>query len=129
MEVLVAISLLAAATTLVGGFTHQVRSGLRERELSTRCDWELMNARERIGSWPAEKITLEQIQQIPLSDSLTARANNVHLTAAIRNVEKPLPATQITLAIECDLNGQTVQPSILTFWVPVAAATIAEANP
>jgi hypothetical protein len=129
MEVLVAISLLAAATTLVGGFTHQVRSGLRNRELSTRCDWELMNARERIGSWPAEKINLEQIQQLPLSDSLATRANNVYLTAAIRRVEKPLPAMQVTLAIECDVNGQTVQPSNLTFWVPIAAATNAEANP
>ena len=129
MEVLVAIALLAVATTLVGGFVHQVQAGLRDRELSTRCDWELLNARERIGSWRTEQITLEQIRQIPVSDSLTSLVENAHLTASIQDIEKPLPAKQITLAIECDLKGQTVQPSILTFWVTSTAAKNAEENP
>ncbi len=118
MEVLVAIALLAVAITLVGGFVHQVKIGLRDRELSTRFDWELMNARELIGSWPLEQITLERIQQISLSESLTNQATNPHLAASIQKIENPRPATQITLAIECELNGQTIQPSILTFWVP-----------
>ena len=129
MEVLVAISLLAVATALVGGFVHQVQAGLRDRELSTRCDWELMNARERIGSWQTDQISLEKIQQIPISDSLSSHVNNAHLIASIKNIEKPVPATQITLAIECELKGQTVQPSILTFWVPTMDEKNTEANP
>lgn len=120
LEVVVGIALLAAATTLVGGFVHQVKAGLRARELSARCDWELLNARERIGSWPVGQITLEQIQQIPISKSLTDRVASAHLSAAIQQIEKPMPATQVTLAIECELEGQTVQPSVLTFWVPVS---------
>jgi len=117
MEVLVAIALLAAATTMVGGFVHQVKAGLRDRELSTRCDWELMNARERIGSWRVEQITLQKIQQISIAESLIAHIANAHLSAAIQKIEKPQPAIQITLAIECELDGQTIQPSVLTFWV------------
>jgi len=117
MEVLVAIALLAAATTMVGAFVHQVKAGLRDRELSTRCDWELMNARERIGSWPVEQITQQQIQQISISESLTASIANAHLSAAIQKIENPVPAIQVTLAIEGELNDQTIQPSVLTFWV------------
>jgi hypothetical protein len=120
MEVVVAIALLAAATTLVGGFVHQVKAGLRDRELSTRCEWELLNARERIGSWPVEQITLQQIQQMPISESLAAQVASARLSAAIQKIEKPVPATQVTLAIECELDGQTVQPSVLTFWVPAS---------
>jgi hypothetical protein len=129
MEVFVAISLLIAASALVGAFVHQVQSGLRDRELSTRCDWELMNAREQIGSWPPERISVEQIQQMPLSDSLSTQLAKAYLTASIQNIEKPMPAKQVTLAIECDLHGQIVQPSILTFWVPSSAETNTEANP
>jgi hypothetical protein len=125
LEVVVAIALLAAATTLVGGFVHQVKAGLRDRELSSRCNWELMNARERIGSWPVGQITLEQIQQISISKSLTDRVASAHLAATIQQIEKPVPAKQVTLAIECELDGQTVQPSVVTFWVPVST----EGNP
>ena len=129
MEVVVAIALLAAATTMVGGFVHQVKAGLRDRELSTRCDWELMNARERIGSWPVEQITLQQIQQISLSESLTAHIANAHLSAAIQQIKKPVPAIQVTLAIEGELNEQTIQPSVLTFWVlSITGETTAEGN-
>ena len=129
MEVVVAIALLAAATTMVGGFVHQVKAGLRDRELSTRCDWELMNARERIGSWPVEQITLQQIQQIPLSESLTAHIANAHLSASIQKIERPQSATQITIAIEGELNEQTIQPSVLTFWVlSITGETTAEGN-
>lgn len=128
MEVIVAIALLAAATTVVGGFVHRVQKGLRDRELSARFDWELKNTRERIGSWPEEHLTLERIQQIELSKSLLpgdSPETKPRLTASIQKIEKPLPATQITLAIECNLHGQTIQPSIFTFWVP----TSVEAKP
>jgi hypothetical protein len=125
MEVIAAIALLAAATTTVGQFVHQVKVGLRDRELSTRCDLELSNARERIGSWSTEQIVPEQIQQIPISESLTARVANAHLSASIQQIEEPLRATQVTLAIECEQDGQKIQPSVLTFWVP----TSIEGNP
>ena len=123
LEVVVSIALLAAATTMVGAFVHRVKVGLRDREFSTRCDWELINARERIGSWPVDQITLEQIRQIPMSESLTSQ--NARLAAAIQLIEEPVPATQVTLAIECERNGQTIQPSVVTFWVPASA----EGNP
>lgn len=122
MEVVVAIALLAAATTMVGGFVHQVKQGLRDRELSARCDWELINARERIGSWPVEQITTEQIQQIPISKPLSDRVVDAHWSSTIQPIEKPRPALQVTLALEFQRNGQTTQPSVVTFWVPLSNA-------
>lgn len=125
MEMLVAMSLLAAAMTMVGKFVHQVQAGLKNQELSARFDWELLNARERIGSWAEEQITVQQIQQIPISDSLSSQVTNAHFAASIMKIETPLPATQVTLAFECEVAGQTIQPSMLTFWV----ASPAEENP
>ncbi len=129
LEVVIAVGLLAAAAWSVGQFVHQVHTGLKERELSTRCDLELMNARERIGSWPVERLTLDQIQQLPLSESLRNQMTDAHLTATIQPIEAPRPATQVTLAIECNHKGQTIQPSVLTFWVPVSATSAAEETP
>ena len=121
MEVVVAIALLAAASAMLGGFVHQVKQGLRERELSVRCDWELTNARERIGSWPVDQLTTERIQQIPISESLSESVSDAHFSAAIQRIEKPGPAMQITLALECERYGQTIQPSVVTFWVALSS--------
>jgi hypothetical protein len=122
MEVVVAIALLAVAATLVGRFVGQVKQGLRDRELTARFEWELLNARERIGSWTADRITLERIQQLPISDALASRLKNARLAAAVQNIETPLPALQVTLGLEGELNGQAIQPAVLTFWVPSTTA-------
>ena len=49
---------------------------------------------------------------------LTTRVANARLSASIQQIEKPLRATQVTLAIEFEQDGQKIQPSVLTFWVP-----------
>ncbi len=117
MEMLVAISLLAFAVTGMGQFVRQVNSGLRDRELSARIGWELLNARERIGTWPKERLTVEQIQKLPVSAALAESLEEAQFTASIVTIATPIRATQITLALECKVLGQPAQPAVLTFWV------------
>ncbi len=83
MEMLVAISLLAFAVTAMGQFVSQVSSGLRDRELSARIGWEIMNARERIGSWPIDDITVEQIEQLQVSEPLAKSLTAAKFTARV----------------------------------------------
>lgn len=118
-EVLIAIALLVVATSLVGGFVSQVSDGLRDRETSSRLEWELLNAREVIGSWSADEITAERIAELPISAALADRVKNAKLRAIVAQIDKPARAMQVTLGIRCEWQDQLIEPSTLTFWVPL----------
>ena len=118
-EVLIAIALLVVATTLVGGFVSQVSDGLRDRETSSRLEWELLNALEVIGSWSADEITAERIAELPISAALADRVKNAKLSAIVAQIDKPARAMQVTLGIRCEWQDQLIEPSTLTFWVPL----------
>lgn len=117
IEMLVATSLLVFAVSALGQFVSHINSGLRDRELSARIGWELLSARERIGTWPIERVTVEQIEQLPISAALANRLDEAKFTANVVQLDAPLNATQVALALECNFGGQKAQPSVLTFWV------------
>ena len=117
MEVIVAIALLGAAASLVGQFVTQVQRGLRDRELNVRCDWELLNARERIGSWSSEQVTKERIESIEISGPLRKRLESPKFSASVTRMDHPIVAQQVTIGLEAVYNGQVIRPSVLTFWV------------
>ncbi|MCC7337984.1 MAG: hypothetical protein IT422_23080 [Pirellulaceae bacterium] len=116
-EVIVAIALLGTATVAIGRFAVTTKQGLRERELATRLSNELLNARERIGSWPQEQLAAEHIEAIPFSKSLTEQVDDLKWRAIVDPVAEPVSALRVTLKLECSLHGQTAQPQTLTFWV------------
>lgn len=122
METLVAIIVLAFAAIGVSQFVATVHSGLREQELRQRIGWEVENARELICSWETEEITKERIEQLPLTSGLTDTLSEVRWVSKVSQVEKPIPATRVTLAIECRYQGQIAKPQELTFWVPAENA-------
>ena len=116
-EVLVAIALLGMATVAIGRFAVMTKQGLRQRELGTRLSTELLNARERIGSWPQEQLTVEQIGAIPFSAELAEQVDDLKWRAIVEAVEEPTRALRVTLKLECTLQGQSAQPQAITFWV------------
>ncbi len=118
LELVIAFGLLVLAASMVGRFVSQVKRGLKERELSARIEWELINDRELIGSWSPDQITRERIEQIPLSKSLANRLTTGRLVAQVSHIEEPIAAEQVTLAIACERGGQTMEPAVLTFWIP-----------
>ena len=116
-EVIVAIALLGTATVAIGRFAVMTKQGLRERELGTRLSNELLNARERIGSWPLEQITAERIEGLPFSKSLAEQVDDLKWRTFVESISEPVNALRVTLKLECLLHGQTAQPQALTFWV------------
>ena len=116
-EVLVSIAVLGAAVTGVGKFASTMQQGLRDRELSARIGWEVLNAREEIGSWNFAEITAERIEAMPVSDVLHRDILDARWEAQVEIIEQPVAATQVTLALAGNYRGQAARPQRLTFWV------------
>ncbi|MEO8268851.1 MAG: hypothetical protein ABI557_03965 [Aureliella sp.] len=116
-EVIVAITLLGTATVAIGRFAVMTQQGLHQRELSTRLSAELLNARERIGSWPQEQISVEHIEGLPFSQTLTEQVDELKWRAIVEPISEPISALRVRLQLECALHGQTAQSQALTFWV------------
>lgn len=117
VELLVALALLATATIGVGQLASRTKAGLRNRELSSRLNWELTNARETIGAWPLSEITVEKIEQIPISQSLQSRLADLRWEATVESIQQPAKALQVVLSLHCMMEGQSARPVALTFWV------------
>lgn len=120
-EVIVAIALLGTATVGLGRFAGLTRQGLQQRELSTRLSAELLNARERIGSWPLDRVTVEQIEQIPFSAALSqdsaADLTQRRWRASVEPISEPLSALRVTLHLQYTLHGHLAEPQAITFWI------------
>jgi hypothetical protein len=117
VEVLVAVALLAAAVVGVGRFMTAANAGLRNRELSARMEWELVNARERIGSWQPADVAKQNIERLPFSEALTRSLEEPRWEAEVTRIEQPARAIQVTLQLHCVLAGQPAVPERLTFWL------------
>ncbi len=117
VELLVALALLATATIGVGQLASRTKAGLRNRELSSRLNWELTNARETIGTWPLSEITVEKIEQIPISQSLRSRLTDLRWEANVESIQQPAEALQVKLSLHCVIEEQSAQPVALTFWI------------
>ncbi len=118
-ELLVAMAILATAMVGVGQFASNTGSGLSQRELSTRIGWELANAREQIGSWKPENINVQQIENLPFSDSLKYNLDDLRWQAKVETLTEPARAIRVALTLHCTLHGQSAQPASLVFWVAV----------
>ncbi|MEM8734499.1 MAG: hypothetical protein AAGG44_09775 [Planctomycetota bacterium] len=130
-EALISAIILAITVSMLSSFAVTTRQGLEDRELSARIDWELVNLRERIGTWEPGQITVAAIEAIPVSKVLGERFEESRFTADIKDIGTPIASKQITLAIECKRKGQQIRPAELTFWVKQVADTekpAAEAN-
>jgi len=116
-EAVVSIIVLAAATAVVSRFAATFQAGLKERELAAQIGVEIVNTRELIGTWSLERITSENIAELPVGTSLSDRLENVRWEAAVVDIDKPLPLRQLTLLLLCDYRGQRAALESLTFWV------------
>ena len=128
-EAVVATVLLGLAVAGVGHFVSSVQRGLKDRELSARLDWEMVNARETIGSWPVEWVTQERIESLSVSPTLLKELTDVHWEAEVSSILDPVAATQVTLTLACNYGGQKARPQQLTFWMRERQPEVADAVP
>ena len=116
-ETVVAVLVLGVASGLVLRFAVQIKGGLQQRELSSRLTWELLNAREQIGSWSVKEVTESRIAELPISDGLWQQVSDLRWEAELREIDSPVDAKQVGLSLCCRYGGQVIKPRQLTFWV------------
>ena len=127
-ETVVAVLVLGVACGVVMRFAVQIKQGLQQRELSSRLTWELINAREQIGSWSANEITESRIAELQLSEDLTKQVSNLRWDVEVSKVDSPAPAKRVDLSLRCQLRGQEIKPTQLTFWVVAKTAQTTSAS-
>lgn len=116
MELIVALAVLTVAAVGIGRFVTSVHSGLRELEDQSRLQWELTNARERIGCWRVDHISRERIAQLPISSELSQAYSNLAWRARVQPIEEPHEALQVELSMHGEYRGQPAVLSEITFW-------------
>ncbi|MFK7738212.1 MAG: hypothetical protein AB8B50_19445 [Pirellulaceae bacterium] len=118
-EAIISALLLGLTVAAAGKFASMTHEGLRERELSARIDWELVNARERIGSWSPTEVTEPNVESVAFSAHLKEHFDELAWQAEVEKVETPLAALQVRLSLTATRKSQAIRPADLTFWVPL----------
>ncbi|MCR9291220.1 MAG: hypothetical protein NXI32_00790 [bacterium] len=116
-ETVVATALLAIAMSGVGRFAYHLKEGLRNREIGSRIELEMLNLREEVGSWEIADINPQRVEEFPISTGLQAIVEEPHWEAQVVRVSKPAEAVQVTLRLKCRIQGQAASPAERTFWI------------
>lgn len=143
-ETVVALAILGFVITGIGQFASYINSGIDDLRLSKQIRWEIENARELIGTWPVERVTTENIDQLPISVRLSEELSDAKWKSSVAPVSFSLlqssssssgsnnadgttvPAKTVTLQLQAQYKGQSISPVELTFWVfdsPTSANT------
>lgn len=117
LETVVAIALLGVAVSALGNMLGRIQHGLNDRELATRVSWEIDNARERIGSWAVDQITPDRIEELPISEALQDRVENLKWQSEVTPITDPIQGVRVRIDLTFDYRGQAVAPNGRTFWV------------
>lgn len=117
LEMLTAVLLLSIAAVGYSRFVVSMNSGLKNLELSSRLSWEIANAREKIRGWSDEKLTEQEIEQLPISEYLTEEIEQLRWQVTIQTVAKPTPTKEIDLQLVGVYQGQRSELQRLVFWV------------
>ena len=117
-EVLVSIALLTLGILLVGKFSGVMGTSLRDQEFRALVNWELQNVRERVQSWDFQYVSVENIEQLPVSESLRQRVEGARWVARLKMIAEPISAKQVDLHLVGEVRGQRVEPVQHMFWVP-----------
>lgn len=117
MELIVSIALLTSALVAVSQFVSHAGRAQHNQELSARLQWEIINARETIGSWHPAQVTPERIVELPVSEQLKEHISGLRWETRVATVRHPLPALRINLQLQGEHLGQAIAPERLTFWI------------
>lgn len=135
-ETVIALAILGFVITGIGQFASYINTGIDDLRLSKLIRWEIENTRERIGTWPVERITAENIDQLPISARLSEELLDAKWKSSVAPANFSLsagssssadsnadatrltvPAKTVTLQLHAQYKGQAISPAELTFWV------------
>jgi len=121
-ELIVAVALLSIITAVVGHFVAYMNHAIETHELHRLMRWELDNAREQIGSWQPDEITVERISALPFTAAVREKLQNPAWlseiqVANIQGLDRPPAFLSVRIAITADYREQSIRPIELFFWV------------
>ena len=119
-ECLVAIAMLLPIATLVTKIGIQTENLSRESNRVQVAHRELINARESIGTWDFDSISLSNIEAIPIPDHNAFQEFARSWKAVVVDETEPMIMKRVTLSLQfAQANSDNVsEVGPLTFWVP-----------
>lgn len=119
-ECLIAFAILLPVATLVTKLNLQAEKSSRDSVHASHSMRELVNARELIGTWDFDEITVENIQSIPLRENPVFENNSHEWSVTIEELTLPIPSKRVGLSLKrtAARSEFPVEVGPLTFWVP-----------
>ncbi len=112
-----AVVLLATTFIAVAQLMALAAGQQRDNQWRTLAMREAANALERIAAQPYQQLTNEALADWKLPPAAAARLPAARLRVEVREVEQPLPAKQIRVAVDwTNAAGMRVEPLSLVTW-------------
>ncbi len=135
-ETVIALVILGFVITGIGQFASYINTGINDLRLSKQIRWEIENAREVIGTWPVERVTTDNIDQLPISSRIAEELSDAKWKSSVApasfslsagsstssgsiadGTSMTVAAKTVTLQLQAQYKGQSISPVELTFWV------------
>ncbi len=121
-EITVVFVVLTLAIGGLGKFASVVGKLKRESTIAQHLQWDLISARETIGSWNIEDITADAIHSLAISSVVANHFYNARWNADIEHtpaseVGPDIRSIRVHLFMTGELAGQPIEPASLVFWV------------
>ena len=119
-ECLVAIVMLVPIAILVSKIGLQTERSSRETVLAANALRDLVNAREQVGSWEYEDVSLASIQSINIPENPAFEDSRREWLVGIEEVNEPISAKRVSMSLQWTPVRSEFPMEIgpITFWVP-----------
>jgi hypothetical protein len=117
MEVIVGCALMATALLTTSIYRTRIVASSHDLRAATLARAEVINARELIGSWPADAITETRITELSLREDLRRALPESNWIANVATVDEPIIGKRVFIDLQWTSFGQTHSTSGITFWV------------
>ena len=119
-ECLVAIAMLVPIGILVSKIGLQTERSSRETVLAADALRDLINAREQVGSWAYEDVSIASIQSITIPENQAFDDSRREWLVNIEEVNEPIFAKRVSMSLQWTPVRSEFPTEIgpITFWVP-----------
>lgn len=112
--------MLLPIAILVSKIGLQTERSSRDSVLASHTLRDLNNAREQIGAWAYEDVSVARIQSISIPENLAFEASSRKWLVDVEIVSEPLSSKRISLSLQWTPVGSEFPTEVgpITFWVP-----------
>lgn len=118
-ECIMAFAILLPVAALVSKIGLQTQQSLRDSLLTAQAKSDLVNAREVIGTWEFDDVTVANVQSLPHAEISEVTESQREWLAVIEEVQEPIAAKRVSLSLLWTPPRSTAANEVgpLTFWV------------